>query len=150
LRAVFPIHAHGVFQSGGNSWDHYLNVYRPDGKVVRFQKIVTYGWYTHTVEWEEVLPSGYRLEQTDVTPPPGGGINVIQVNYRLTTPDDVVETYDSSGRLLTVDYPNGVQETLDYQNDQLVQVTNSLGQSIGFQYNIDGLIEFVTDESNRT
>ncbi len=150
FRAVFPIRSHGGIESGGNSWDHHLNFHRPDGKIVKFRKIMTLGWYTHTVEWEPELPSGYKLEQIDVTPPPGGGVNASQVNYLLTTPDDVLETYDSSGRLLTVDYPNGTQETLAYQNDQLDQVINSLGQSLDFQYNLDGLIEYVTDDANRT
>ena len=148
--AVFPIRSHGIFRTSDYGWDHYLDFHRPDGKIVKFHKTVTYGWYTHAVEWETEWASGYRLEQIDVTPPPSGGMNYTQLHYLLTTPDGVVETYDTAGRLLTIDYPGGLQETLAYQNGQLVQVSNSLGQSLGFQYNVDGRIEFVADEAGRT
>ena len=37
-RANALISTHAVYQEAGNKWDDYLRFYRPDGKVIRFQK----------------------------------------------------------------------------------------------------------------
>ena len=149
-RANFPIRSHGVYQDGGNVWDAYLQFYRPDGNVIRFEKTYSGSAQNLTADWNEVIIAGYELEEIDVTPPPaGGGVIAYQANFVLTDPENVKETYDHTGKLLYIDYPNGVRETLGYQDEQLVRVDNSFGKYIDIQYNVDGAIEYVTDESNR-
>ena len=150
-RANFPILTHGIYQDGGNSWDHYLWFYRPDGNAIRFQKTFSGSYENTVIAWKEVTDAGYSLDEIDVTPPPVNNEVVdLQVNYVLTDPGNVRETYDHAGKLLYVDYPNEVHETLSYLDDRVVRVSNSLDQYVDIQYNNDGYIEYVSDESGRT
>ena len=150
FRAVFPIFLHSGSSDGGNRWDHLLRFYRPDGQVVSFQRNPGSRPQSAVVTWEELTREGFWLEETDVTPAPvPGEVVVYQAHYTLTDPDNIRETYDGSGRLLYVEYPNGVRETLSYQDSMVVRVANSLGQYLDIGYDVDGYIESVTDELNR-
>ena len=67
--------------------------------------------------WEEVFSAGFQLDEIDVTPAPlDNEVVIYKANYILTDPDNVKETYDYSGKLLSIDYPNGVRETITYSN----------------------------------
>ena len=100
--------------------------------------------------WEEILSAGFELDEIDVTPAPvENEVVIYRINYILTDPNNVKETYDYSGILLYVDYPNGVRETITYSNGTVSRVDNSLGQYIDIQYNDDGYIDHIVDDSSR-
>ena len=150
FRAVFPIFTHGGVQGAGNAWDQHLGFYRPDGNVVRFSKLVSGNAQFAVISWKETTDAGYALDELDVTPAvPGGDITVYRARYVLTDPNHIRETYDRFGKLLHIDYPDGVRETLSYQDSRITGVENSLGQSIDIRYNADGYIASVSDESDR-
>ncbi len=150
-RANFPILTHGIQRDGGSSWDHYLWFYRADGNVIRFQKTFSGSYQNLVTRWKETTNTGYLLDEIDITPPPvNNEVATSQVNYVLTDPGNVKETYDNTGKLLYIDYPNGVHEALSYLDDRVVRASNSLGQYVDIQYGVDGYIENVSDETGRT
>ena len=150
FRAVFPVFAHGGLQGAGPAWDQYLSFYRPDGNVVRFSKTMTGTGYLAVIEWQETTDAGYALEEIAVTPAPTSDeAPVYQARYVLTDPNNIRESYDDSGKLISIDYTNGVRETLSYEGFRITRVENSLGRSIDIRYNADGYIESVSDELNR-
>ena len=150
-RANFSIFTHSIHQEFDSSWDNSLHFYRPDGNVIRFNKTITGSVPNIVTAWNEVIDAGYQLDEIDVTQAPvSNGVVAYQVNYILTDPDNVKETYDHTGKLLYIDHPNGVRETISYMDEQVVRVDSGLGQYIDIQYNANGYIEFVKDESNRT
>ena len=64
--------------------------------------------------------------------------------YQLTFPDDSVNTYDSSGRLLETEDKNGYTRTYSYAADLLASVTDSHGTQFSFTYNINDQLETLT------
>jgi YD repeat-containing protein len=83
--------------------------------------------------------------------------------YRLTTPDDTVEQYNATGRLLSITTRAGVVQTLNYeanppsgQEPKLLSVVDSYGRSLTFTYHPDtattgaGNIATVTDHLSNT
>ena len=149
-RANYSISNHGIYQELGSKWDDYLRFYRPDGNVIKFQKTYSGTGQDMVTAWEEVLGAGFELDEIDVTPTPvENEVVIYRINYVLTDPNNVKETYDYSGRLLYVDYPNGVRETITYSNGLVSRVDNSLGQYIDIQYNDDGYIDYIADEASR-
>lgn len=65
--------------------------------------------------------------------------------FILTLVSGQIETYSSSGRLLTIDFPGGYSQTLNYSADKLSYVEDSFGRRIDFSYKTSGLLETVTD-----
>lgn len=126
-----------------------IRALRSDGKEVLFKKIVAelYGAPTWELQSSKLQ---YKLEQfsNDIEQPDGNSLRVI--TYALTDENNIKETYDSFGKLLTVEYINGVIETLTYENNLLARVENNSGQFIEFTHYPDNTISSVTDESDRT
>jgi len=99
--------------------------WRPNGYVKAFKK--TAGQWTAEPEVKE------RLEQ------------LASGNYRLTTSDDQIEEYSSTGQLISIQYVGGVTVSLAYVSGRLDSVTDSLGHSIHFTYLPNGRIDTVKD-----
>lgn len=73
-----------------------------------------------------------------------------QRRWTYLADDDVSETYDDNGRLLTLADRNGVTQTLVYSGSgQLTEVRHSLGRSLRFGYGPLGRLETLTDPDNR-
>ena len=149
-RANYSISTHGVYRDVGSIWDDYLRFYRPDGSIIKFQKTYSGAGKDTVSAWEDVFSAGFELDEIDVTPVPvENEVVLYRMNYVLTDPDKVKETYDYSGSLLYVDYPNGVHEIITYSNGLVSRVENSLGQYIDIQYNDDDYIDYISDDTGR-
>ncbi len=94
--------------------------FRQDGKVLTFTKM-SGQWYSHVD-----VPD--RLQEIVN----GGGI---QTGWKLTLSDDSTETFDLTGRLLTIRNHTGIEETLSYDGcGRLTTVTDSFGRSLSLSY----------------
>ncbi|MCB2182258.1 MAG: RHS domain-containing protein [Desulfobulbaceae bacterium] len=93
--------------------------WREDGKAIYFDAI--------SLEAE----SGSREKLRDNG---DGSFSLVRVNA-------TEETYDSSGKLVSIADRNGNTLTMSYQLDQLASVSDNFGRSIIFTFNNDGFIE---------
>lgn len=84
-----------------------------------------------------VAPSGSSLQLT-----------LTATGYQLIDDDDNVETYNSSGALISVTSRAGVSETLSYDSsNRLSTVTDSFGHQITLGYNSQSQLASVQDPS---
>ena len=71
-----------------------------------------------------------------------------QIGWTYTTPQDGVETYDASGRLLAIANRAGLKQTLTYDAaGDLVTVTDPFGRQLNFRYNAAHELIGMTDPS---
>ncbi len=107
------------------------SVNRPDGKIHYFTK--------NGSSWDaeaDVIETLIQL--TD-----GGGN---PIGWELTNRDDVVETYDVDGKLITLTNRQGLTQTLGYDSsDNLTSVTGPFGRTLTFTRNNTNWIEDITD-----
>ncbi len=79
--------------------------------------------------------------------------------FRLTTPEDTVEEYNSGGQLTRIIYRNGAVETLTYSDATtppadapraglLLRVSDALGRQLRFTYNAAGQLSTLSDPNN--
>ncbi len=54
--------------------------------------------------------------------------------YTLTTPQQMVYTFNSAGQIATIDYPSGVTLTFTYTSGKLTSVTNGMGRTLTLTY----------------
>ena len=75
------------------------------------------------------------------------------LHYVMTDDNDTKETYDNAtdGRLLSVAYRNGYQQTLSYDlSGNLITVSDNQNRSLSFTYTSAGLLSTMTDPDGRT
>lgn len=127
------------------SGSNQIRIWRPDGTRVTFY------WYSSQSAW---VPSyfrasfgGYWRGRDDVT----ATLEEVSGNYVFTDENDVVETYDSNGNILTVEDRSGYTITYSYDTNGLNnEVSDSFGRTIEFSYNNAGLLTGVTDPQGRS
>lgn len=69
-----------------------------------------------------------------------------QTGWTYATPDDMVESYDLNGRLVSIANRAGLQQTLSYDaNGRLVIVTDPFGHQLLLAYDSSGRIVQMTD-----
>jgi YD repeat-containing protein len=74
----------------------------------------------------------------------------IRTGWRYTTDQNTIETYDADGRLLSIETPNGVTQTLTYDSAaRLENVTNDAGYSLSFSYDSQDRVITMTDHTGR-
>lgn len=137
----------GDFRGMGRNWRHNFQrsiyatslvtppvamVERPDGKTLSYRKQAD-GSYVTDIDVSDVL-----VETKDALGSPV---------YTLRTRDDEIETFDSSGRLVTIDYPGGMRVTMTYAGGLLSRAQDSYGRQLDFIYNDDGDLLTVIDPS---
>lgn len=76
-------------------------------------------------------------------------LTIVSGLYRLTTPQQVQYNYDSSGKLSTIVFPNGVTVTLTYTSGKLTSVSNGMGRTLSLSYTGD-LVTSVSDGNGRS
>jgi len=104
---------------------------RPDGKTYWFSQ-----WYGGAWQTEPDLD---------------GTLSSTASGWDYSTRDGVTESYDASGRLTVISDRNGLTQTLSYNGDNLVRVTDSFGRSLNFSYDSSGRLRSMTDPaSNNT
>ncbi len=122
-----------------NGWSGYTGaanvrtVTRPDGTAYRFKLVGSV--------WESAFDGSVSLELS-------GG------DWIFTDQRDTRETYDGSGRLLSITQRNGQAQTLDYDltvaqggdgdSTTLDKVTGDFGHELTFDYDANGRISTVT------
>ena len=119
----------------------YVGVYRPDGRILKFQQSAN-GW-TAPDDIEDTL-----VELTD------GSGNLTGWQYQ--TADMATETYDATGRLTKIEDRSGMSQTLAYSTSAtppsvapvaglLISVTDDFGKQLSLTYNSAQRIETVVD-----
>ena len=106
-------------------------VHRPDGKSLHFS-------YMNDV-W---------VSQPDVTDRLEELLNAQgnRTGWRYETSEGSIESYDSQGRLQTIQLRSGKTLTLSYDaRDQLIAVTSDSGRTLNFDYNTSYRLETLTD-----
>lgn len=121
---------------GDHAWTvHYTaaRIYRPDGKVITFQNEMIWGDW-----WSSQNAFGHLTQQLNAD----GSV----ASSRFVTPDDTVETYDGSGKLVSIATRTGFTQTLAYDAvGRLLTVSNSFGKTIRFSYDASNRIHTMTD-----
>lgn len=102
-----------------------VDVKYPDGRVERFKK------YNGASNWSNDPDLASTLVDT------AGG-------FELTTADDEIVSFDSSGQLLSVSSREGISQYYSYPSNQVV-VTHDFGRSITFDLDSQGRIVQLTD-----
>ncbi len=102
---------------------------RPDGKTIFFR-----------------FSGGQWVGDGDISDElievPGSG-------WQLITADDTIETYNTTGKLLSVSSRDGRTQTLSYDvNDRLITVTDDVGRALSFTYDGSSRINTITDPAN--
>lgn len=125
------------YGSLGSIWQHNYErsitfvgaawVGRPDGQFLRFTKIYGTNNWAPTDGWVTI-----RMGQ-------------VGTNYTITDLDDTVETYDSTGTLLSIVFRDGYTQTMNYTSGKLMSVSDTLGRSLTFTYNTDNTLHTMTD-----
>lgn len=104
--------------------------YRADGKYFQFAN--RNGVYTPDADVTERL-----VRVTD----PAGNTS----GWQYTDTNDNIETYDPSGKLLSIQNRAGLKHTLTYRTDgQLGTVSDDFGRTLTFGYHIDGKLKSIT------
>ena len=71
--------------------------------------------------------------------------------WRYTTGSDLVETYDATGKLLTITTRAGLTQILRYNaQGQLTSVTDPFGRTLTFAYDTESHVSSVTDPAGGT
>ena len=83
---------------------------------------------------------------------PTASLEQVGSNWVFTDQNDTKETYNSSGRLSSIQYRNGRTETLTYNatTGYLTQVTGQFGHKLTFSYQADGHLAEVQSGSTST
>ena len=107
--------------------------------------------------WQPDSDINYRLQETLS--------GTTRIGWKVTTPDDSVETYNATGDLLEILNRNGIKQTLTYSNctaispncpvatpypgapidGLLVKVTDNFGNKLSFTYSSTGKLATMSD-----
>lgn len=97
---------------------------RPDGKI--------YSYYPSPSNWFSEPDVLYQVEK-------------LSNGWKVTSPDNQTEKYDTSGRLLSIESLSGHTQSLLYdQNNRLYQVNDAFNQSLTIAYDANNRIHTVT------
>jgi YD repeat-containing protein len=89
----------------------------------------------------------FNLHNGALVAPPDIPLQMQQTasGYTLTDPSDTVETYDSTGKLLSVTSRTGVVQTINYDTSaRLSTVTDNFGHQLTLSYDSQGRLSSVT------
>jgi YD repeat-containing protein len=122
-----------------------LKVYRQDGKTYSFNRNTAGLWTT-----EADVPE--RLDELKDS-------NGIRTGWRYTTADQMTETYEASGKLITLADPTGATLTLTYSDAStsfaiaptaglLIRVTDHFERQLNFTYDANSRLSTMTDPAN--
>lgn len=162
--ATIPIRSH-VSGSPGEYQPpvaiHAIRLNREDGRSYHFVK--DYG-SQGSIVWKPSDPGmKHQLEQVilddlteDELESPYFQSMQVESQFIYTTEDNIVETYNNEGELISIKYPNGVFEKLSYQaidnngstQSLLISVSNNFGKYIILEYN-NYRVESVADDTGR-
>ncbi|MBK9205547.1 MAG: RHS repeat protein [Candidatus Obscuribacter sp.] len=76
-------------------------------------------------------------------------LTLVSGAYTVTTPQKLKFNYNTSGKIATIVYPNGVTLTFNYTSGILTSVTNGMGRTLTLNYT-SGKLTSVTDGTGRS
>ena len=102
--------------------------------------------------WQPDTDVDYHLEEILT--------NSVRTGWKVTTPENTIETYSSNGDLLSMTAISGVTQTLVYSNSTtptttapvaglIIRVTDSFGKSLNFTYDSASRISTMTDPAGQ-
>ncbi len=92
-----------------------------------------------------LLPDGtYNAPYSDAST-----LTLVSGAYKLTTPQKVVYSFNASGQLASIVYPNGVTITLTYVSGKLSTISNGMGRQLSLTYT-GNFITSVSDGNGRS
>ena len=138
----FPLKATRAYNSIGGSWQilpefNYVpgevagQLVRPDGKGLSY---FPYGG----IEWRTTSPE--MTGRLSLAADESGAVS----GWRFTTLDDQVELYDTAGRIASITQRSGISHSYTY-TDSEINVTHSMGGSLTYTLNTQGVITGFTD-----
>lgn len=141
---IYSLYSGRVAAVGASAVLNKLRFTRQDGRVVVFKRDVSID------PWENLSRSGEIVE--DIIE------NTELAGFRLFTTSNDIETYDISGKLLTITSPQGVVQTLTYDpvTERLQRVESSTGEYLEFFYeqfgdtNSYSRISSISDHASRS
>lgn len=144
LIRVYNSRANGATGAFGANWTHpyeavirFINnaaiVQRPDGKRIFFA--LAGGVWNADSDVPFILNQQKNASGTTI-------------GWTVVSPDNQLESYDASGKLLTITDQSGATQTLTYDaNSRLTKVTDPQGHSLTFVYNSNARVQTMTDPS---
>jgi YD repeat-containing protein len=106
---------------------------------------------TSTISYEVIRDDGqvvsFSVEGTSAVSPPGSTLTLQATGsgYTLTDANDVVEAYDTNGKLLSATSRSGTVQTMGYDGSgKLSTVSDSFGHSLALSYDSQGRPSAVT------
>lgn len=129
--------------NAGGSAPAKAYVYRPDGRIQKFTRSGS--------NWAAAPDISERLTVTL------DGNNVLGATY--TTNDDIVESYDAQGRIISLTNRDGFVQSLSYTttsgggtigHNEVQRISNPNGRALGFAYDTSGALTSITDENGKT
>lgn len=147
------------YASGGVNRLEFIRYYN---SLIRSARSVGWGWTTTydaflefpnastiTVNRPNGQPITFTLSGSDWVANPDIMLELTAVSggWELTNRNDEAETYDSTGRLISIAKPTGYVQTLTYTGTNLYpdDITDSEGRTLAFTYDGDGNLSSVTD-----
>lgn len=107
-----------------------MDVYRPDHRMLVFN-LVNNAW----------VPDADVIDKLTAT----------ATGWSYTTGNDMVETYDTTGKLLSITQRGGLTQTLSYDTQGLLStVTGPFGRTLQFTYDASGRIISLTDPAGQS
>lgn len=142
---------------------HAIRLSRENGRIYHFVKDYS---DQGSIVWKSSEPNmNHNLEQIILDDLTEDELNspyfqAMQVDseFRYTDENNVVETYNNEGELISIQYPNGIIETLNYRTIDdagtvlrlLTNVINNFGKFVNLYYDNDYRIESVRDDTGRS
>ncbi|SED99707.1 RHS repeat-associated core domain-containing protein [Rhizobiales bacterium GAS191] len=125
------------------NYPYGINIRTADGRDLVFNKARDTPTYTQAA-YNAASKSWYNLLNAETISYAGSG------NWALTALDDTVYTFNSSGQLTTIASRDGYTQTLTWVAGQNTAVTDSYGRTLGFAYDVNGLLTSVITSDGQT
>ncbi len=135
----------------GSSWSH--NYYKgllvlPNEVSLTLQNSQSFIFKPVSGVWQPDEDVDYRLQEVLS--------GTTRTGWKVTTPNDTIETYNAIGDLLSITDTKGITQTLTYgctttsapcvsYAAPLIKVTDNFNRSLNFTYNEDGKMATLTD-----
>ncbi|UJP01285.1 MAG: DUF6531 domain-containing protein, partial [Nitrosomonas sp.] len=148
-----------IVSSGNLSFSRYYNSLGLSGSLQvgfawshNFQRSLFINAATTTATRPDGRSAYFRLVGSSWVNQQAGGDQLVQIpgiGWQLITANDTIESYNTTGRLLTISNREGRTQTLSYDtNGRLTSVTDDTGRMLSFTYDGSSRISTMTDPAN--
>jgi RHS repeat-associated protein len=122
----------------------YVFAILPDGREISFQQTSGYNFVAR-----DYNPLAPPWASWAIAPNVTETLTHVGSTWLLTLSDDTVYTFDTTGRLTSIQYRGGYTQTLTWDsNGNNTVVADNLGRSLTLTYGANGLLSQLTDPDN--